>query len=70
LWALSGTCPPEQLYGKSLPGSDIYSLGVAMLFLLTGKEPSSFHLKDMRLNYKPFVNLTGDFKHLIDNMYD
>lgn len=65
-----GYMPPEQLYGKSLPGSDIYSLGVTMLFLLSGKEPSSFNLKDLRLEYKPYVYISGDFRHLIDKMIE
>ena len=62
--------PPEQLYGKSLPCSDIYSLRVTMLFLITGREPSSFNLKDMRLDYKPLVNLSGIMKRIIDGMIE
>ncbi|MBN2444010.1 MAG: serine/threonine protein kinase [Spirochaetales bacterium] len=65
-----GYMPPEQLYGKSFPGSDIYSLGVTMLFLLSGREPSSFNLKDLRLDYKAFVNISGEMENILDSMIE
>lgn len=34
-----GYCAPEQLMGKAEPRSDLYSLGVTMLHLLTGTTP-------------------------------
>ena len=34
-----GYAPPEQALGKSVPASDIYSLGLTALYLLTAKHP-------------------------------
>jgi len=65
-----GYMPPEQLFGKSLPASDLYSLGVTILYLLTGKEPSSFQLKDTRLDYSREVSLSPVLKKLIDKMIE
>ncbi|MBN2440732.1 MAG: hypothetical protein JXJ04_05285 [Spirochaetales bacterium] len=60
----------KSILEKLLSISDIYSLGVTILFLLTGKDPSTFNLKNMRIDYRSFVNISGDFKHLIDKMID
>jgi serine/threonine protein kinase len=38
-----GFMAPEQLYGKVLPASDLYSLGVTCVNLLTGLEPDELY---------------------------
>jgi len=42
-----GYVAPEQINGKALPGSDIYSLGVILYRLLTGKLPFRGRKKDV-----------------------
>ena len=39
---VTGYVPQEQKYGKARVQSDIYSLGIVMHYLLTGKEPSYY----------------------------
>jgi serine/threonine protein kinase len=65
-----GYMPPEQLYGKSLPSSDMYSLGVTMLYILTGKEPAEFRIREMRLDYSNVITLPHDLKKCIDRMIE
>lgn len=38
--------PPEQLRGKAEPKSDVYSLGAALFFLLSGKDPIALSCSD------------------------
>ena len=63
-----GYTPQEQLYGKILPSTDLYALALTMIFLLTGREPSDFEYKDLKINYHPFVNIPDNMKHLLDSM--
>ncbi|MBN1797958.1 MAG: serine/threonine protein kinase [Spirochaetales bacterium] len=65
-----GYMPPEQLYGKATAASDLYSLGVTVLFLLSGKEPSQFKLKDLRLDYSLHVDMPYSMARLIDKMVE
>ncbi|MBN1409461.1 MAG: protein kinase [Spirochaetales bacterium] len=65
-----GYMPPEQIYGKALPCSDIYSLGVTMLYLLTAKEPSSFEMKDLHLNFRKYVTLPGELYAILNRMVE
>jgi serine/threonine protein kinase len=65
-----GYMPPEQLYGKATAASDLYSLGVTVLFLLSGKEPCEFKLKDLRLDYSLHVDMPYSMARLIDKMVE
>lgn len=42
-----GYMPPEQLMGRALPASDIYSLGITVLELLTRQVPQDLHGQDV-----------------------
>ncbi len=63
-----GYMPPEQLFGKASPSSDLYSLGATIIFLLTGKEPAEFELDKMRLDYHGFVKIPVPLRNLLDRM--
>ncbi len=43
--AEGGYSAPEQNQGKPCPQSDLYALGVTLIFLLTGKSPLNFYFK-------------------------
>jgi serine/threonine protein kinase len=47
-----GYSPFEQLAGDAGPESDIYSLGMTAVHLLTGEHPSSLPIKDLKPQYR------------------
>jgi len=65
-----GYMPPEQMYGRSTPASDLYSIGVTMLFLLSGKDPGNLVLVDMKLDYDGMVEVPEDLKMLLDRLIE
>jgi serine/threonine protein kinase len=65
-----GYMPPEQLYGRVTRASDIYALAATIIFMLTGKEPSEFELKNLRPDFHADVNIAPNIMKLLDRMLD
>jgi len=65
-----GYMPDEQMMGNATTASDIYALGMTIIFLLTGKEPFEFELIDNKVNFHPFVKIPENLLNLIDSMIE
>ncbi len=50
-----GYMPPEQLVGHPCPASDIYSLGVTIVYMLCGVDPKDMMAADFRLVIDPYL---------------
>lgn len=59
----------EQFEGKSVSGSDIYSLGLTMLGLITGKHPLSLDKTGLVFDFKN-INISKDLKKIVIKMTD
>jgi hypothetical protein len=46
-----GYMPPEQYGGRSVPASDLYSLGATLIYLLTGKHPADLVQRNFQIQF-------------------
>lgn len=47
-----GYMPPEQFGGRTVPASDLYSLGASLIYLVTGTQPANLPQKDFRIDFE------------------
>lgn len=65
-----GYMPLEQLEGKSLPASDLYALGVTLVFLLSGRSPAELGKKGLKLDFRPHTQLSNKFNQILDKLLE
>jgi serine/threonine protein kinase len=64
----SGYAPPEQLWGKAVPASDLYALGATLIHLLTGSSPAELPQHQMRIQFRERVNINPEFANWIEQL--
>ena len=65
-----GYMPFEQYEGRAFPASDIYALGMTLIFLLTGREPSDLDRDEMRLVVPEDASITPAFREALGRMIE
>lgn len=53
-----GYMPPEQFGGRTVPASDLYSLGGTLIYLVTGTNPADLPQKDFRIQFESVTHLS------------
>ena len=56
----TGYAPLEQFWGRAVPASDLYALGITLIHLLTGISPADLPYQDSRIQFRHLVNLQPD----------
>jgi serine/threonine protein kinase len=63
-----GYMPIEQFEGRTVPGSDIYSLGLTLIFLLSKKEPLEMEKNGLLLDFRKYVDISDELAMVLDKM--
>jgi len=63
-----GYMAPEQLLGKSSPASDLYGLGMTIIYLLTGKKPYELDLNGAFSIFTKTMGVSKKMKLLLEAM--
>jgi serine/threonine protein kinase len=63
-----GYMSPEQMGGRTVQASDLYSLGVTLITALTGLEPVDLPMRGMRLDFEQIVTLSPPFAEWLKQM--
>lgn len=64
----SGYAPPEQLWGRAVPASDLYALGATLIHLLTCTSPADLPQRQMRIEFADKVDLSPSFISWIEQL--
>ena len=63
-----GYMPPEQFGGRTVPASDLYSLGATLIYLVTGRHPAELPQENLRIQFESSVNLRSDLIYWLKRM--
>ncbi|HEY9299686.1 MAG TPA: serine/threonine-protein kinase [Phormidium sp.] len=64
----NGYVPPEQLWGKAVPASDLYALGATLIHLLTGISPADLSAQQMQIKFADKVQLNPSFTNWLEKL--
>jgi eukaryotic-like serine/threonine-protein kinase len=65
-----GYMPPEQFRGQASFGSDLYSLGATLLFLLTHRDPADLPQQRLKIQFRDRVQLPPNFANWLDRILE
>ncbi|MEB3826482.1 serine/threonine protein kinase [Phormidium sp. CCY1219] len=65
-----GYMAPEQFRGQAQPSTDLYGLGATLIYLLTHQSPAELPEKRLKLDFRPYVNVSNDFADWLEQMLE
>ncbi len=65
-----GYMPMEQYEGRAQPASDLYALGMTLIYLLTRQEPSQLPKRQLRPDFRARTQVPESFSRILDKLVD
>ena len=65
-----GYMAPEQARGNAVPASDIFSLGMTIIYLLSHISPNEMDEQDFRIQFHKYVNISRNFIQFLEKMVE
>lgn len=63
-----GYMPLEQYEGRAQPASDLYGLGMSLLYLLSGVEPVSMKKRGLSIDFTGYIQVSKGFSRLLQRL--
>lgn len=64
----SGYMSPEQMMGRTVPASDLYSLGATAIYLLSHISPSEMQNDGLAIDFRPYVNISEPLARFLERL--
>lgn len=65
-----GYMPLEQYEGRAEPASDLYGLGMTLLFVLSGIEPAQMKKKALKTDFREHVSIGSKLAKILDGLIE
>jgi serine/threonine protein kinase len=66
----AGYMPMEQIMGRSCEATDLYAVGITLIYLLSHTDPINLPVRDMKIAFNDVVSVTYEFASFLDMMID
>lgn len=65
-----GYIAPEEYLKRAVPATDLYSLGVTLVRLLSGREPTELPTRNLKLDFHEYVHCSPGLRNWLDKMLE
>ncbi|MEJ2663092.1 MAG: protein kinase [Spirochaetia bacterium] len=64
----AGYMPMEQIMGRSCEATDLYAVGVTIIYLLSHTDPVDLPVKNMKIDFRAVIDVSKKFADFLDKL--